>query len=75
MSLNLKDVPFFVLDLSPVAMGATVVDALHNTRNLARHAETVRQCLPNFIEETQPNELMFTSQISDHAARLRFLKL
>ena len=33
-------IPFSVLDLSPVPMGSTVRDALHNTLDLARHAET-----------------------------------
>ncbi|WP_029011567.1 LLM class flavin-dependent oxidoreductase [Niveispirillum irakense] len=32
-------IPFSVLDLSPVPMGASVADALHNSADLARHAE------------------------------------
>ena len=32
---------------------------------------TIRQALATFIERTQPDELMLTSQIFDHAARLR----
>jgi luciferase family oxidoreductase group 1 len=31
--------PYSVLDLAPVSEGATVADALHNTIDLARHAE------------------------------------
>jgi luciferase family oxidoreductase group 1 len=33
-------IPFSVLDLSPVVEGGTAADALHNTLDLARHAET-----------------------------------
>lgn len=36
---RLSDVPFSVLDLSPVAEGATVADALRNSLDLAQHAE------------------------------------
>ena len=57
MSLNLKDVPFFVLDLSPIIEAASAADALHNTCNLARHAETVREGLQDFIEEVQPDDV------------------
>ena len=32
--------------------------------------ETVRSALHAFIERTRPDELMITSQIFDHAARL-----
>jgi luciferase family oxidoreductase group 1 len=32
-------VPFSVLDLSPIAQGGTVADALHRSRALAQHAE------------------------------------
>ena len=32
-------VPFSVLDLSPIVQGGTVADALHRSRDLARHAE------------------------------------
>jgi luciferase family oxidoreductase group 1 len=32
-------VPFSVLDLSPIIQGGTVADALHRSRDLARHAE------------------------------------
>jgi luciferase family oxidoreductase group 1 len=32
-------VPFSVLDLSPIVEGGTAADALHNTLDLARHAE------------------------------------
>src|ERR1700730_3117040 len=32
-------IPFSVLDLSPIAQGATPVDALHNSLDLAQHAE------------------------------------
>jgi luciferase family oxidoreductase group 1 len=34
-------------------------------------ADTVRRSLEAFIERTRPDELMMTSQIYDHAARLR----
>ncbi len=34
-------------------------------------ADTMRRVLAAFIERTQPDELMLTSQIFDHAARLR----
>lgn len=33
-------IPFSVLDLAPVPEGASVADALHNTFDLARHAES-----------------------------------
>ncbi|MFT3744932.1 MAG: LLM class flavin-dependent oxidoreductase [Pyrinomonadaceae bacterium] len=36
---RLSDIPFSVLDLSPVAEGSTVADALRNSLDLARHAE------------------------------------
>jgi luciferase family oxidoreductase group 1 len=32
-------IPLSVLDLSPIVAGGTAADALHNTRDLARHAE------------------------------------
>src|SRR5262244_2821074 len=32
-------IPFSVLDLSPIAAGKTPADALHNSLDLARHAE------------------------------------
>src|ERR1700727_661840 len=32
-------IPFSILDLSPIAQGATCADALHNSLDLARHAE------------------------------------
>jgi luciferase family oxidoreductase group 1 len=32
-------IPFSILDLSPIVKGATATDALHNTVDLARHAE------------------------------------
>jgi luciferase family oxidoreductase group 1 len=32
-------IPFSVLDLSPIAQGATPADALHRSLDLARHAE------------------------------------
>jgi luciferase family oxidoreductase group 1 len=32
-------IPFSILDLSPIAEGATPADALHNSLDLARHAE------------------------------------
>ncbi|HSK72671.1 MAG TPA: LLM class flavin-dependent oxidoreductase [Pyrinomonadaceae bacterium] len=36
---SFTDIPFSVLDLSPVVEGATAADALRNTLDLARHAE------------------------------------
>jgi alkanesulfonate monooxygenase SsuD/methylene tetrahydromethanopterin reductase-like flavin-dependent oxidoreductase (luciferase family) len=33
--------------------------------------ETVREALAGFVARTKPQELMITSQIFDHAARLR----
>ena len=33
-------IPFSVLDLAPVPDGSSVADALHNTLDLARHAES-----------------------------------
>jgi luciferase family oxidoreductase group 1 len=38
-------------------------------------ADTVRRALAAFIERTQPDELMLTSQIFDHAARLRSFEI
>src|SRR6202453_4862645 len=32
-------IPFSVLDLSPIAQGATVAEALHRSLDLARHVE------------------------------------
>ena len=32
-------VPFSVLDLAPITQGGTASDALHNSLDLARHAE------------------------------------
>ena len=32
-------IPFSILDLSPISQGATAADALHNSLDLARHAE------------------------------------
>src|SRR5579863_10218933 len=32
-------IPFSILDLSPIAKGKTPADALHNSLDLARHAE------------------------------------
>jgi len=34
-------IPFSVLDLSPIAQGATAADALRNSRQLAQHAEAL----------------------------------
>ena len=36
---RLSDIPFSVLDLSPVAEGSTVADAVRNSLDLAQHAE------------------------------------
>jgi luciferase family oxidoreductase group 1 len=38
-------------------------------------AHTVRRALATFIEHTQPDELLLTSQIYDHAARLRSFEI
>ncbi len=37
-------IPFSVLDLCPVPVGATAAQALHNTRDLAQHAERLGYC-------------------------------
>src|SRR5271170_6367922 len=34
-----SSIPFSILDLSPVAQGSNAAQSLHNTRDLARHAE------------------------------------
>lgn len=44
MSLNknsrkINDIPYSVLDLSPIVLGSTPTDSLRNTLDLARHAE------------------------------------
>src|ERR1700743_1336570 len=36
---TMPDIPFSILDLSPITQGATAADALHNSLDLARHAE------------------------------------
>jgi hypothetical protein len=36
---SLSDIPFSVLDLSPIRMGGTTADAFRDTLDLARHAE------------------------------------
>lgn len=36
---QLRDIPFSVLDLAPIIEGGTAADSLHNTLDLARHAE------------------------------------
>jgi luciferase family oxidoreductase group 1 len=36
---NLSQTPLSVLDLAPVRQGGTIADALHNSRDLAQHAE------------------------------------
>jgi luciferase family oxidoreductase group 1 len=36
---RLSDIPFSVLDLSPIIQGSTAADSLQNTLDLARHAE------------------------------------
>src|SRR4028119_150064 len=38
---NFSEIPFSVLDLSPVVEGATPTDALRNTLSLAQHAENL----------------------------------
>jgi luciferase family oxidoreductase group 1 len=52
----------------PPAARAMLADVLSCSATGAR--ETVRAGLAAFIARTQPNELMITSQIFDHAARL-----
>jgi luciferase family oxidoreductase group 1 len=44
-------------------------------RSVVGSAETVRQGLEAFVEETGADELMITSQIFDHAARLRSFEI
>ncbi len=39
MSFTFKNIPFSVLDLSPIVEGKTAEDAFRNTRDLAQHAE------------------------------------
>ncbi|MNB87514.1 Limonene 1,2-monooxygenase [compost metagenome] len=36
---QLRDIPISVLDLAPIVEGGTAADSLHNTLDLARHAE------------------------------------
>jgi len=36
---ELSEIPFSVLDLAPIPAGSDATDALHNTRDLAQHAE------------------------------------
>jgi luciferase family oxidoreductase group 1 len=36
---TIKDIPFSILDLAPIPAGSDAADALHNTRDLAIHAE------------------------------------
>lgn len=36
---RLGDIPFSILDLAPIRMGGTATEALHNSLDLARHAE------------------------------------
>lgn len=38
-------------------------------------AQTVREKLQRFIDQTRPQELMFTAQIYDHSARLRSFEI
>ncbi|WP_245237684.1 MsnO8 family LLM class oxidoreductase, partial [Paenibacillus ihuae] len=39
MVKQLRDIPISVLDLAPIVEGGTAADSLHNTLDLARHAE------------------------------------
>jgi luciferase family oxidoreductase group 1 len=39
LSSRLSQIPLSVLDLAPVRQGGTVAEALHNSRDLAQHAE------------------------------------
>ena len=45
------------------------------SRAIVGSPETVRAALDAFIEETQADELMMTSQVYDHAARLRSFEI
>jgi alkanesulfonate monooxygenase SsuD/methylene tetrahydromethanopterin reductase-like flavin-dependent oxidoreductase (luciferase family) len=53
----------------PPAAKALLADVL--TCSAVGSPATVRHALVAFIERTRPDELMITSQIFDHAARLR----
>ena len=53
----------------PPAATAMLADAL--SASAIGSPDTVRRALREFIARTQPDELMVTSQIFDHAARLR----
>jgi alkanesulfonate monooxygenase SsuD/methylene tetrahydromethanopterin reductase-like flavin-dependent oxidoreductase (luciferase family) len=44
-------------------------------RAIIGSAETVRQALEGFIAETGADEIMMTSQVFDHAARLRSFEI
>ena len=60
--------PGYESQLPPVAT-AMLADVLACSAIGSR--DTVREALTAFIDRTQPDELMLTSQIFDHAARLR----
>jgi luciferase family oxidoreductase group 1 len=53
----------------PPAAQAMLADVLSSSA--IGSADTVRRGLAEFIDRTRPDELMLTSQIFDHAARLR----
>jgi luciferase family oxidoreductase group 1 len=53
----------------PTAARAMLADVLANSA--IGSPATVRKALTGFIERTRPDELMLTSQIFDHSARLR----
>ena len=53
----------------PPAATAMLADVLASSA--IGSPDTVRKSLAAFIERTKPDELMLTSQIFEHAARLR----
>jgi alkanesulfonate monooxygenase SsuD/methylene tetrahydromethanopterin reductase-like flavin-dependent oxidoreductase (luciferase family) len=53
----------------PAAATAMLADVLSSSAIGSR--ETVRLALTAFIERTRPDELLLTSMVFDHAARLR----
>jgi luciferase family oxidoreductase group 1 len=57
----------------PPAAKAMLADVLSSSA--IGSPDTVRRALGAFIERTQPDELMLTSQIFDHAARLRSFEI
>ncbi|MGU3471865.1 hypothetical protein ACLBWT_12015 [Paenibacillus sp. D51F] len=60
---RLSDVPFSVLDLSPIVAGGSPAGSLRNTA-------TVKEKLQSFLDDTQADEVMVIAHMSDHKARL-----